>query len=138
MLQYLLGSTRNLGDYAQATVVFVVELKPKNKDLYIEEIQTSVKFDNVCEVGSHLLELIAEDLTVDEIIDVLLALEATGRAYGIRAYDFESQQGSYLFFCSRRRWNLSIFKLKINCFCSIMRLWAALIGSMINFNLLDM
>lgn len=138
MLQYLLGSTRNLGDYAQATVVFVAELKPKNKDLYIEEIQTSVKFDNVCEVGSHLLELIAEDLTVDEIIDVLLALEATGRAYGIRAYDFESQQGSYLLFCSRRRGNLSISKLKANCFCSIMRLWAALIGSMINFNLLDM
>ncbi len=55
MLEYLLGSTRKLRYYvgggvfsnallrdaieAQATDVFVVELKPKNKELYIEEIQ---------------------------------------------------------------------------------------------------
>lgn len=72
---------------AQATDVFVVELKPKTKGLYLEEIQTPVRFDNVYEVGSRLLELIAdkimyEDLKnarkVNEIIDVILALEATG------------------------------------------------------------
>lgn len=72
---------------AQATDVFVVELKPKAKDLYIETIQESAKFDSIYQVGGRMIELITdkimyEDLKnarrVNEIIDVIMALEASG------------------------------------------------------------
>lgn len=72
---------------AQATDVFVVELKPQSKDLYMETIQDSTRFDSIYQVGSRMIELITdkimyEDLKnakkINDIIDVIMALENTG------------------------------------------------------------
>lgn len=72
---------------AQATDVFIVELKPKSKDLYMKEIQDSTYFRSVYQVGSRMVELITdkimyEDLKkarkINKIIDVIMALEAAG------------------------------------------------------------
>ena len=72
---------------AQATDVFVVELKPKTKDLYMETIQDASEFNSIYQVGGRMVELITdkimyEDLKnarkINEIIDVILALEASG------------------------------------------------------------
>lgn len=72
---------------AQATDIFVVELKPKTKDLYLETIPTSENYNSVYQVGSRMVELITdkimyEDLKnarkINDIIDVIMALQASG------------------------------------------------------------
>lgn len=73
---------------AQATDIFVVELKPKTKELYLKTIWDQSDFTSVFQVGSRLMELITdkimyEDLKnarkVNEIIAVINALETAGR-----------------------------------------------------------
>ena len=72
---------------AQATDIFVVELKPKTTELYLETIQDRSEFTGVYQVGSRLMELITdkimyEDLKnarkVNEIIEVIQVLESAG------------------------------------------------------------
>lgn len=72
---------------AQASDIFVVELKPKSKDLYLQIIPDSLEFNSVYRVGSRLTELILdkimyEDLKkarkINQIIEVIEALEKAG------------------------------------------------------------
>ncbi len=71
----------------QASDIFVVELKPKSKDLYMETIGEKSDFKGAYRVGARLMELIFdkimyEDLKkakkTNEIIEVIKALEASG------------------------------------------------------------
>lgn len=72
---------------AQATDIFVIELKPEATNVYMETIQDPSRFDSIYQVGGRMVELITdkimyEDLKnarkINEIIDVIMALEATG------------------------------------------------------------
>ncbi|NLJ80710.1 MAG: hypothetical protein GX335_06785 [Firmicutes bacterium] len=73
---------------AQATDIFVVELKPKSKDLYLSTICDQLEYDSVYRVGSRLTELILdkimyEDLKnarkINEIIEVIQVLRKSGK-----------------------------------------------------------
>ncbi len=72
---------------AKATDVFVVELKPKTKDLYLETIRDNQDYHNVAQVSSRLMELILdkimyEDLKkarkTNQIIEIINSLEKAG------------------------------------------------------------
>ncbi len=72
---------------AQATDVFVVELKPRSKDVYLETIQDPSDYASIAQVGGRMAELITdrimyEDLKkarkINQIIDIILALESSG------------------------------------------------------------
>lgn len=72
---------------AQATDVFVVELKPKAKEVYLKTIHDTGPYSSIAQVGGRMAELITdkimyEDLKkarkINEIIDIILALEASG------------------------------------------------------------
>lgn len=72
---------------AQATDVFVVELKPKAKEIYLQAIQDISPYTNLPQVGGRMVELISdkimyEDLKkarkINEIIDIIHFLEAGG------------------------------------------------------------
>lgn len=72
---------------AQATDVFVVELKPKETDLYFETITDPAEFTGAYKVGSRLMEMIMdkimyEDLKnarkINSIIDIIVALKSAG------------------------------------------------------------
>lgn len=70
-----------------STDVYVIELKPMSKDLYLETIQDPTDFRSIKNVGSRMIELITdkimyEDLKnakrINDIIEVIQTLEHSG------------------------------------------------------------